>query len=142
MAAALEMHDKARGVANWAPSLLLQLDAYANGKSTDKDEEIARKPVDSLNPRERAHVVKESFSVDWDLWVKPVSRYCELLVKRGPDLRKIDLNRQQELFTDQELLDLEVHFILGWMGFAARREEPLVSELVAKERGYGEDEKT
>jgi len=142
MAAALEKHEKVRGVANWAPSLLLQLDAYASGKSTDKDEDIARKPVDVLNPEERGHVIKESFSVDWDLWVKPVPRYAELLAKRGADLRKIDLQRQQELFTDQELLDLEVHFALGWMGFAARREEPLVAELVKKERGFSESEKT
>src|SRR5207244_8326782 len=28
------------------------------------------------------------------------------------------------------------------MGFAARREEPLVAELIAKERSFGEDEKT
>jgi alpha-amylase/alpha-mannosidase (GH57 family) len=141
MAAALEKHEKVRGVANWAPSLLLQLDAYVSGQSTDKDEEIARKPVSGLTAAERAHVIKESFSIDWDLWVKPVPRYAELLGKRGPDLRKIDLNEKQEIFTDQELLDLEVHFLLGWMGFAARR-EPLVAELVQKERGFTESEKT
>ena len=128
-------------VGNWAPSLLLQLEAYANGASTDKDEQIARKPADALTPAERAHVVKESFSVDWDLWVKPVPRYAELLAKRGTDLRKIDLTRTQESFSNQELLDLEVHFILGWMGFAARREEPLVAALVAKERSFTEIEK-
>src|SRR5256885_2151070 len=38
--------------------------------------------------------------------------------------------------------DLAVHFALGWMGFAARREEPLVAELVRKERGFTESEKT
>ena len=65
MAAALEPHERVRVVANWAPSLLMQLDAYVSGQAVDKDEEIARKPVDTLNPSERAHVVKESFSVDW-----------------------------------------------------------------------------
>src|SRR5437660_1288900 len=66
MAAALERHPKARVVANWAPSLLIQLDAYASGRTTDKDEALARKPVSDLTPAERAHVVKESFSVDWE----------------------------------------------------------------------------
>jgi alpha-amylase/alpha-mannosidase (GH57 family) len=141
MAAALEKHERVLVVANWAPSLLLQLEAYAAGKSVDKDEEIARKPVEQLTPAERAHVVKESFSVDWELWVKPVERYAELLAKRGHDLRKIDLQRAQESFTNQELLDLEVHFMLGWMGFAARREEPLVAALVGKDRLFTESEK-
>jgi len=141
MAAALEKHQSARVVANWAPSLLLQLEAYASGASVDKDELIARKPVAELSPQERAHVVKESFSVDWELWVKPVPRYAELLAMRGVDLRKIDLLGAQESFSAQDLLDLEVHFMLGWMGFTARREEPLVAELVAKERGFSESEK-
>ena len=141
MAAALERHEKVRAVVNWAPSLLLQIEAYAKGSSIDKDEAIARKPIDALAPADRAHVVKESFSVDWDLWVKPVPRYAELLAKRGADLRKIDLLEQQELFTDQDLLDLEVHFILAWMGFAVRREEPLVAELSEKERNFSENEK-
>jgi len=141
MAAALEPHEGARVVANFAPSLLLQLEAYASGKSVDRDEEIARKPVDALTQAERAHLVKESFSVDWALWVKPVPRYAELLAKRGTDLRSIDLLRVQESFSAQDLLDLEVHFILAWMGFTARREEPVVAELIRKERGFSERDK-
>ena len=141
MAAALEQHPKARVVVNWAPSLLLQLEAYATGRSVDKDEQLARKNAAELTPAERAHVVKESFSVDWELWVRPVPRYAELLGKRGADLRKIDLLQVQSHFTEQELVDLQVHFILAWMGFAARREQPLVAELVKKERGFTHAEK-
>ena len=141
MAAALEKHERARVVANWAPSLLLQLDAYAGGAAVDKDEAIARKPAADLTAAERAHVVKESFSIDWDLWVKPVPRYAELLIKRGADLRKIDLGKAADAFSSQDLLDLQVHFILGWMGFAARREEPLLAELVQKQQLFTEAEK-
>ncbi len=141
MAAALEEHDRARVVANWAPSLLLQLEAYASGAAVDRDEEIARKPVDALTAAERAHVLKESFSVDWGLWVKPVPRYAELLGRRGTDLRSIDLLRVQEAFSARDLLDLQVHFILAWMGFAARREQPLVAELIRKQRGFAEADK-
>src|SRR5207248_8954811 len=42
---------------------------------------------------------------------------------------------------DQDLIDLQVHFMLSWMGFAARREEPLVVELLAKQRFYSEHDK-
>jgi alpha-amylase/alpha-mannosidase (GH57 family) len=141
MAAALEPHERARVVVNWAPSLLLQLEAYAQGTAVDRDEEIARKPVDSLTAAERAHVLRQDFSADWDTWVKPVPRYAELLGKRGADLARIDLGRAQATFSNQELLDLQLHFMLAWMGFAARREHPLVAELVRKERGFTEAEK-
>ena len=142
MAAALERHDRARAVVNWAPSLLLQLEAYASGAAVDRDEEIARKPADALTSQERAQVLRQGFSADWDTWVKPVPRYSELLAKRGADLRRIDLLRAQAAFSAQELIDLQVHFMLAWMGFAARREVPLVAELVRKERGFTDAEKT
>src|SRR5256885_3210652 len=142
MAAALERNERARAVANWAPSLLLQLEAYASGAAVDSDEQIARKPVDSLTAAERAHVLRQDFSVDWDVWVKPVPRYRELLAKRGTEMARVDVLRAQEGFSTHELIDLQVHFMLAWMGFAARREHRLVAELVRKERGFTESEKT
>ncbi|TMB01451.1 MAG: glycoside hydrolase [Deltaproteobacteria bacterium] len=140
MAAALERHPTVKVVANWAPSLLDQLEAYVAG-TQDLDEQLARKPAEALTPEERAHVLREGFSVDWNVWVRPVARYSELLDKRGTDLREIDLLERQAAFTPQEMRDLQVNFVLAWMGFAARREEPLVAGLIAKERGYTEEEK-
>ena len=140
MAAALERYPQVKAVANWAPSLLSQLEAYVSG-TQDADEQLARKPAEALTPEERAHVLREGFSADWNVWVRPVARYSELLDKRGTDLRQIDLLERQAAFTAQELRDLQVQFVLAWMGFTARREEPRISELVAKERGYTEEEK-
>jgi len=140
MAAALERHPEVKVVANWAPSLLVQLEAYVGG-TQDADEQLARKPAESLTPQERAHVLREGFSADWNIWVRPVPRYSELLDKRGTDLRQIDPLERQAAFSAQEIRDLQVHFVLAWMGFAARREEPRVAELIAKERGYTEEEK-
>ena len=54
MARALEQHERVRVVANWAPSLLIQLEAYVSGKSVDRDEELARRHVDTLGAQERA----------------------------------------------------------------------------------------
>src|SRR5690242_9265275 len=141
MAAALERYPQVKAVVNWAPSLLAQLDAYVAG-TQDADEVLARRPAESLTPEERAHVLREDFSADWNVWVRPVARYSELLDKRGTDLRQVDLLERQAAFTPQELRDLQVHFVLAWMGFAARREEPRIPELLAKERGYTEEEKT
>jgi alpha-amylase/alpha-mannosidase (GH57 family) len=142
MAAALEQNAHVRAVVNFAPSLLLQLADYVQGAAIDVHEQLARKPAEMLTPQERALVLRDSFAVDWDVWVRPVARYAELLDHRGGDLRKIDLSQMQAEFSAQDLRDLQVHFVLAWMGFTARREEPLVAQLVAKERGYSEEEKT
>jgi len=140
MAAALERHPQVKAVANWAPSLLVQLEAYVAG-AQDLDEQLARRPAEALTPEQRAHVLRECFSVDWNVWVRPVPRYSELLDKRGTDPRQIDLLERQAAFSAQELRDLQVHFVLAWMGFAARREEPRIGELIEKQRGYSEEEK-
>ena len=86
-------------------------------------------------------MLRSDFSADWKIWVRPVPRYSELLDKRGTDLRQIDLLAKQAEFSAQELRDLQVHFVLAWIGFAGRKEEPRVAELIAKERGYTEEEK-
>jgi alpha-amylase/alpha-mannosidase (GH57 family) len=140
MAAALERYPHVRAVVNWAPSLLMQLEAYLGG-TQDLDEQLARKPSEELTPQERAQVLRTDFSADWGVWVRPVPRYSELLDKRGTDLRQVDLLARQAEFSAQDLRDLQVHFILAWMGFAARQDEPRVAELIAKERGFTEEEK-
>ena len=75
------------------------------------------------------------------MWVKPVPRYWDLLQKRGVDLKTVDLERAQAQFSAQELRDAQVHFLIGWMGFCARHEEPLVADLAARERGFSEADK-
>jgi alpha-amylase/alpha-mannosidase (GH57 family) len=141
MAAALEKFEAVRAVVNFAPSLLLQLEAWLAGNAVDLHEALAKRPAESLAPEERALLLRDSFSVDWDVWVRPVPRYAELLELRGTDPRHIDLLDRQARFTPQDLRDLQVNFLLAWMGFAARREEPFVRELAGKDRGFSEEEK-
>jgi len=141
MAAALEKFEKVKAVVNFAPSLLLQLEAWLSGSAVDLHEALASRPAESLTQEERALLLRDSFSADWEVWVRPVPRYAELLEKRGADLRRVDLLERQARFTPQDLRDLQVNFLLAWMGFAARREEPFVKALAGKERGFSEDEK-
>ncbi|MFL5435585.1 MAG: glycoside hydrolase [Myxococcales bacterium] len=140
MAAALEAAPAIRAVVNFAPVLLIQLEAWLSG-ATDLHESLATRPAESLAQEERALLLRDSFSVDWDLWVLPIPRYAELLDLRGRDLRRLDLLERQSRFTAQDLRDLQVHFLLAWMGFAARREDPFVAEVCRKDRGFSEEEK-
>src|SRR5256885_8435931 len=141
MASALEKFGEVKGVVNFAPSLLLQLQAWLSGDAVDLHEALAKRPAESLTQEERALLLRDSFSADWEVWVRPVPRYAELLEKRGADLRRIDLLERQARFTPQDLRDLQVHFLLAWMGFAARREEPFVAGVSGKERGFSQEGK-
>jgi alpha-amylase/alpha-mannosidase (GH57 family) len=135
MASMLERHPGVRCTVNFTPILLEQLEDYVEGRAQDRFLELtARAPAD-LSLDERGALLRSFFMVDWDMHVRPVRRYQELLQKRGRDLRGVDLRRRAAAFTDEELTDLQVHFNLAWMGFAAG-EDPAVRALREKERGY------
>src|SRR5205807_1530833 len=77
------------------------------------------------------------FMTSWERRVRPVPRHRELLEKRGSASQRI----APERFSEAELRDLQVLFPLAWMGFSARKEEPVVAALVAKGRDYTEADK-
>jgi len=135
MAAALERHPGVRCTVNFTPVLLEQLADQASGIARDRFADLtAREPAD-LGPDERQLLVRTFFMVDWERHVRPVPRYVELLQKRGRDLRGVDLSRVAASFSPQELTDLQVHFNLAWMGFAAQA-EPEVRALREKGRDF------
>jgi alpha-amylase/alpha-mannosidase (GH57 family) len=136
MAVALERHPGVRCTVNFTPVLLEQLADVAAGVGRDRFAELtARDPAD-LGPEERQTIVRSFFMVDWDRHVRPVPRYADLLQKRGRDLRGVDVGRLAASFSPRELTDLQVHFNLAWMGFAARADEPAIRALVEKGRDY------
>jgi alpha-amylase/alpha-mannosidase (GH57 family) len=140
MAALTRAHPFARQTFNFTPCLLEQLDALVRGTWRDNVQEICRKPVAELSPREREEVIRNFFSVAWEHNIRPLPRYAALLARRGVDLATVDLSRAARLFSDADLRDLEVFFHLAWCGHEARKEE-IVAALLQKGAGYTEDEK-
>jgi alpha-amylase/alpha-mannosidase (GH57 family) len=136
MAVALERHPGVRCTVNFTPVLLEQLEDLAAGAGRDRFAELTLRDPGDLGPDERQLLLRSFFMVDWDRHVRPVPRYVELLQKRGRDLRGVDLARVASRFTAEELTDLQVHFNLAWMGFAAGSEEPAVVALRRKGRDY------
>jgi len=123
------------------PSLLAQLEAYVAG-TQDVDEQLARKPADALTPEERAQRAARSLLRRLErLGAARLALFRAARQAGAPTCGRSIWSKRQTAFNAQELRDLQVHFVLAWMGFAARREEPLVGELIAKERGYTEEEK-
>lgn len=132
MAAMLERHPRVRVTVNLVPCLVEQLEQLALGRTSDRYLELSRRRVETLAPDERAFIVDQFFMVNHERSVRTAPRYAELLDRR----------RTSSAFDDEALRDLQVLFNLAWMGFAARAENEVVRQLVAKGAGFSEDDKT
>jgi alpha-amylase/alpha-mannosidase (GH57 family) len=141
MAWMLERHPGVRCTVNFTPVLLEQLDAYARGEARDRFLEVSSRRPQDLAAEERQAILRSFFMVDWETAVKPLPRYWQLLQKRGPDIRYVDLARVAREFTDAELGDLQVLFNLAWFGFGALADDGALLELVRKGREYTEEDR-
>lgn len=74
------------------------------------------------------------FSVNEDTQILPNPRYYELFLLRGNHPVPAF-----ERFSEQDLLDLQVWFLLAWTGSHLRRKEPLIAALI-KQGGQFRDE--
>lgn len=126
---------EARVTVNLVPSLLEQLERYAAGKDQDRWLELIARPADKLTPGERQFIVEQLFSVNIDTRILPNRRYYQLYQQRG------SLEPKAEGFSDQDILDLQVCFLLAWTGYHLRRRSPLVSGLLERGGLYHEEQK-
>jgi len=124
----LEKFPKIKATFNLVPSLLVQLGAYEDPEVNDKFLKALRKPVDKLTEKEREYIVEYLFFSNEHNMVRPLPRYHELFLKK-------------EDFSDSELIDLEILFILAWCGNYLREEKDVVKKLIKKGRGFTEEEK-
>ncbi|MCX7990594.1 MAG: glycoside hydrolase family 57 protein [Proteobacteria bacterium] len=136
----LDGFKKVRPVFNLTPSLLKQIDMYLQGVPEYHLELTLKDPQD-LTPYEKTIILKDFFMANWDLMIKPIPRYYELLSKRGKDIDEKGLLEAQRFFSKQDLLDLQVLFNLVWTDPTHIKKDPFLSELKKKGRGYTSKEK-
>ena len=128
-------HDDARATFNFVPSLLEQMQSYLNGTLTDEYLEVSRRPVEELDDSERLFICREFFHANHRTMIDCYPRYRQLrMLTRLPGTAAHSLK-------DDELRDLVVWFNLTWMGYTARREYPLVDELIRQGSHYTEEQK-
>ncbi|MDY0058592.1 MAG: glycoside hydrolase family 57 protein [Myxococcota bacterium] len=118
-------HPQVRMVVNFVPCLLDQLERVVAG-STDAFRELTRRDPATLTAEERRFLATHFFSCRQETLIDPLPRYAELLQHRDAVLS----------WSHQDLLDLQVHFNLAWLGPAARAEEPLLPALLRQGRNY------
>jgi alpha-amylase/alpha-mannosidase (GH57 family) len=125
----------ARMTFNMVPTLVEQLDRYIAGEANDHWLELARKDPSGMNAAERRILLSQFFSVHHERHVFPYPKYRDLLKRRGDSSQP-----DPEQFSDQDLRDLQVLFLLAWSGHHLGREQ-IVRQLRHKAERFSEQDK-
>lgn len=140
MAAIVDDTEGARAVFNLVPSLLEQIQDYAEGTAVDPFLIHGRMDPSAMTTENRRFILDNFFSANRERMIEPYSRYLELLYLAGNGSRNGASNRLRN-FGDQEILDLQVWFFLSWTGEMARRRWPELQEMVNKGKNFNADDK-
>lgn len=141
MAAILDRYPLVQVTINLVPSLLVQLQNYAQNKSTDAWLEHTLIPAAQLTEKEKCWILENFFSCNWDTMIFPNPRYYGLFEKRGKFATLDEIKRKMSYFTTQDFLDLQVWFNLAWMDPIWQDNDPIVSEIYKKGKNFTEEEK-
>ncbi|MFH1011327.1 MAG: glycoside hydrolase [bacterium] len=125
---------------NFTPVLLEQIAQQASAPVADEFERVSRTPAHELTEEERCFILEHFFSVNWEMLLRPLPRYVELLSRRGEKVDAAELLRKARRFSDKDILDLTVLFHLAWIGFTGRK-LPEIRQLLKKGRDFNEEER-
>ncbi len=148
MAQHLERHPKMHATINLVPSLIKQIEEYLSGEAVDPVVALMTKPAASLTTAEQDFMLEHFFRANEQTMIGKSERYRELYAKAfEPTTPQPPIESRASSskgggagFFEQDYRDLAVHYSLAWTGAIARQSEPFKS-LIAKDRGFTEDDK-
>ena len=132
MVALLREFPGVRMTFNLVPSLLVQLEAFAEDRARDRFLELSLKPAADLDERDRAFMLANFFHAQRQHMIDVYPRYGELLARRSA----------AAAFSVDDLRDLQVWHKLAWIDPFYLDGDPRVRALVARGRGFTEEDKT
>ncbi len=127
----LEKYPLIRSTFNLVPSLVEQIEDYANRAVKDKFLELSYRPAGELSSQDKTFILENFFSINTEKVISIFPRYYELYLRKQ---RKSD-------FTSQDYLDLQLWFNLAWIDPCFRQDMPELRNLVIKARFFTEQEK-
>ncbi|HEX9593528.1 MAG TPA: glycoside hydrolase family 57 protein [bacterium] len=133
MARHLEAVPEMHLTVNFVPSLLDQLEAYGPPGSVPNDRFLRHYLADpaQMETGARDFLIHNFFSAHLQRQILPSPRYGELFQTahggRGRKAASLDV---------QDLLDLQVWFLLAWCGDTLREEDPFVAGLIDQDRHF------
>jgi alpha-amylase/alpha-mannosidase (GH57 family) len=132
----LQKHTKIKATFNLVPSLLEQIQAYSKNEYKDKLLEIMQKEVEFLSEYETEKLFEYLFLSNYENMIKPLKRYDELYLKYQSH------QSFEGIFTQEEILDLEILFLLSWCGNYLRQNNAFIKALLLQEKDYTHAQKT
>lgn len=140
MLTALEPTPSVHATFNLVPSLLDQLEAYAEDRAQEGELRVGLAPAAALSRGERAFALRTLFLMS-DVLMAPWPRLRELCDLRGAAVDEASLAARAAAFSEQDLVDLQVLSKLAWFDLHWLAHDPDVRALAAKGRGYDEADK-
>ena len=131
MAALMREFPQMKLTFNLVPSLLVQLEAFAEERARDWHLELGLKPADQLSDHERQTLLSEFFHAPRGRMIDPYPRYAELLRMRDTGGG----------YGNQDFLDLQVWHKLAWVDPFYLDTDARVRRLVETQRGFTEADK-
>src|SRR5918999_3910829 len=141
MVALLREFPRVKVTFNLVPSLLVQLEAFAQDKARDRHLELSLKPAETLTEEERAFCIENFFHAHRAGMIEPYPRYRELLAKRGTNGGGLSARSQVSQFSAGDMRDLQVWHKLVWLDPYYLEGDARVRGLVEKGRDFSEHEK-
>ena len=142
MVALLREFPEVRVTFNLVPSLLVQLEAFAENRALDRHLELGLKPATELTETDAGFLAEHFFHAHRDYMIGAFPRYVELLHQRGSEAQTpAGWRSAGTRFSRQDLLDLQVLHKLAWVDPIYRDGDPRVQALEAKGRQFTEDDK-
>ncbi len=107
---------------NLTAPLIEQLKLYADPLKNDYFLMLWHQDPEALSTQEKKWMIKICKSANYDNMIKPLPRYAELYEK--------------EEMSKEELIDLEILFLLSWCGPYLRLNNSLIQTLLKQKRAY------
>src|SRR5919109_4149471 len=139
MVALLNEFPDVRMTFNLVPSLLVQLEDFAEGRARDRSLELSLKPATQLTDEDRTFIVTNFFHAQRNRMIEPYPRYAELLRKREEHANGPAGAARQ--FTEGDLRDLQVWHKLAWIDPYYLETDRRIRTLLTKGRAFDEDDK-
>jgi len=113
---------------NLVPSMIAQIEEYAEGKASDPFLDCALEPAEELTEAQRSFIAKYFFQV-----------HVERIIDRYPRYREL-YERRTERFSVQELRDLQIFSQIAWFDEdLLARDEELIA-LIKKGRDFSRED--
>ncbi len=126
---------------NMVPSLLVQLEAFAEGRARDRYLDLGATPADQLTPDDVRFMLRNFFHAQRQRMIDVHPRYAELLALRGWNTTDADIEAASRRFSVDDLRDLQVWQKLAWIDPVYQRQDARVRDLIARGRAFSEHDK-